>query len=213
MDKALLLAIDQGTTSTRTILFDAALAPLRVATRALPQHFPSPGWVEHDADDIWAGTLATLREAAEGVDPAQIAGIGITNQRETTLLWERATGRAVARAIVWQDRRTADHCARLVAEGAAPLITERTGLLPDPYFSATKLAWLLDTIPGAREAAARGALCFGTVDSFLLFRLTGGRVHATDASNASRTMLFDIHRGCWDEELLRLFDIPSALLP
>jgi glycerol kinase len=213
MDKALLLAIDQGTTSTRTILFDAALAPLRVATRALPQHFPSPGWVEHDADDIWAGTLATLREAAEGVDPAQIAGIGITNQRETTLLWERATGRAVARAIVWQDRRTADHCARLVAEGAAPLITERTGLLPDPYFSATKLAWLLDTIPGVREAAARGALCFGTVDSFLLFRLTGGRVHATDASNASRTMLFDIHRGCWDEELLQLFDIPAGLLP
>jgi glycerol kinase len=213
MDKALLLAIDQGTTSTRTILFDAALAPLRVATRALPQHFPSPGWVEHDADDIWAGTLATLREAAEGIDPAGIAGIGITNQRETTLLWERATGRAVARAIVWQDRRTADHCARLVAEGSASLITERTGLLPDPYFSATKLAWLLDTIPGARDAAARGALCFGTVDSFLLFRLTGGRVHATDASNASRTMLFDIHRGCWDEELLRLFDIPSALLP
>ncbi|MBR0657249.1 glycerol kinase GlpK [Plastoroseomonas arctica] len=213
MDGSLLLAIDQGTTSTRAILFDATLAPLRVASRALPQHFPSPGWVEHDAEDIWAATLATLREVAEGVDAARIAGIGITNQRETTLLWERATGRAVARAIVWQDRRTADHCARLVAEGASPLITARTGLLPDPYFSATKLAWLLDAIPGAREAAARGALCFGTVESFVLFRLTGGRVHATDASNAARTLLFDIHRGCWDEDLLRLFDLPAALLP
>ena len=213
MDEALLLAIDQGTTSTRAILFDASLAPLRMASRELPQHFPSPGWVEHEPEDIWAGTLATLREAAEGIDPARIAGIGITNQRETTLLWERATGRAVARAIVWQDRRTAAHCARLVDEGAGPLIAARTGLLPDPYFSATKLAWLLDAIPGARAAAERGALCFGTVESWLLFRLTGGRMHATDASNASRTLLFDIHRGCWDEELLRLFDIPVALLP
>jgi len=213
MDDGLLLAIDQGTTSTRAILFDATLAPLRVASRALPQHFPTPGWVEHEPDDIWEATLATLREATDGTDLTKIAGIGIANQRETTLLWERATGRAVARAIVWQDRRTAGHCARLVAEGAAPLITARTGLLPDPYFSATKLAWLLGAIPGARAAAERGALCFGTVESFLLFRLTGGRVHATDASNAARTLLFDIHRGAWDEDLLRLFDIPAALLP
>jgi glycerol kinase len=213
MTDALLVAIDQGTTSTRSILYDAGLVPRATAQQELPQHFPSPGWVEHEPEDIWAGTLATLRQVLSGGDPADVAGIGITNQRETTLLWDRATGRALHRAIVWQDRRTAGHCARLAAEGAGDLIATRTGLLPDPYFSATKLAWMLDAIPGARAAAERGALCFGTVDSFLLFRLTGGRVHATDAANASRTLLFDIHRGAWDEELLRLFGIPAALLP
>lgn len=213
MTDALLVAIDQGTTSTRSILYDAGLVPRAMAQQELPQHFPSPGWVEHEPEDIWAGTLATLRQVLSGVDPADVAGIGITNQRETTLLWDRATGRALHRAIVWQDRRTAEHCARLAAEGAGDLIAARTGLLPDPYFSATKLAWMLDAVPGARAAAERGALCFGTVDSFLLFRLTGGQVHATDAANASRTLLFDIHRGTWDEELLRLFGIPAALLP
>jgi glycerol kinase len=215
MTKDLLLALDQGTTSTRCIAFDAALVPRAAAAEDLPQHFPSPGWVEHEPEDIWRGALATLRGALAqaGGDPARVGGIGITNQRETTLLWDRATGRCLHRAIVWQDRRTAGHCARLRAEGVEPLLTARTGLLADPYFSATKLAWLLDTIPGAREAAERGSLAFGTVDCFLLWRLTGGRVHATDATNAARTMLFDIARGDWDEELLRLFGIPRAVLP
>lgn len=215
MPKDLLLALDQGTTSTRAIAYTAALEPRGSAQRELPQHFPAPGWVEHEAEDIWSATLDVLRGAlaAAGAAAGDVAGIGITNQRETTLLWDRSTGRALHRAIVWQDRRTADHCARLRAEGHGPLITERTGLLPDPYFSATKLAWLLDNVAGARDAAARGALAFGTVDSFLLWRLTGGRVHATDATNAARTMLFDIRRGCWDEDLLRLFRIPPSLLP
>ena len=210
-----LLAIDQGTTSTRSILHGPELTPRASAQQALPQHYPAPGWVEHEPEDIWAGTVATLRDALAkgGVEARQLAGIGITNQRETTLLWDRASGRAVARAIVWQDRRTAPHCARLQAEGAAPLLAARTGLLPDPYFSATKLAWLLDNVGGARAAAERGDLAFGTVDSFLLWRLTGGRVHATDATNASRTLLYDIRDGDWDEELLRLFRIPRALLP
>lgn len=215
MRDPLLLALDQGTTSTRAILFGPDLVPRASASRELPQHFPAPGWVEHDPEDLWQGSLATLRAAmAEaGAAPADIAGIGITNQRETVVLWERATGRPVHRAIVWQDRRTAEHCARLRAEGQEALITRRTGLLADPYFSATKLAWLLDHVPGARARAARGELCFGTVDSFLLHRLTTGRVHATDATNAARTMLFDIRRGAWDEDLLRLFDIPAAILP
>jgi glycerol kinase len=213
--KDLLLAIDQGTTSTRSILHGPDLTPLASAQRPLAQHFPSPGWVEHEPEEIWTATLATMRDALSGggAEPKALAGIGITNQRETTLLWDRRSGRAVHRAIVWQDRRTAAHCARLAAEGAAPLIAERSGLLPDPYFSATKLAWLLDNVGGARAAAERGDLAFGTVDSFLLWRLTGGRVHATDATNAARTMLFDIRRGCWDEDLLKLFGIPAALLP
>ncbi len=202
----MLLALDQGTTSTRAILFDAALTPLRAAQMELPQHFPSPGWVEHEPEDIIAHAVQVLREAA---GDAAVTAIGITNQRETTVLWRRDTGRAVHRAIVWQDRRTAEHCARL----PAALITERTGLLPDPYFSATKLAWLLEHVPGARADAEAGRLCFGTIDSFLLFRLTDGRVHATDATNASRTMLWNIHTGDWDEELLRLFNIPRAVLP
>ena len=213
--KDALLALDQGTTSTRAILHDAALVPRATAQLPLPQHYPSPGWVEHEPEDIWSATVAVLKDALAqgGTTAAEVAGIGITNQRETTLLWDRATGRALHRAIVWQDRRTAAHCARLAADGAAAAITAKTGLLCDPYFSATKLAWLLETIPGAREAAARGTLAFGTVDSFLLWRLTGGRVHATDATNACRTMLYDIRRGDWDDDLLRLFGIPRAVLP
>jgi len=213
--KDALLALDQGTTSTRAILHDAALVPRASAQLPLPQHYPSPGWVEHEPEDIWSATVAVLKDALAqgGTAAAEVAGIGITNQRETTLLWDRATGRALHRAIVWQDRRTAAHCARLAAGGATAAITAKTGLLCDPYFSATKLAWLLDTIPGAREAAARGTLAFGTVDSFLLWRLTGGRVHATDATNACRTMLYDIRRGDWDDDLLRLFGIPRAVLP
>ena len=213
--KDALLALDQGTTSTRAILHDAALVPRASAQLPLPQHYPSPGWVEHEPEDIWSATVAVLKDALAqgGTAAAEVAGIGITNQRETTLLWDRATGRALHRAIVWQDRRTAAHCARLAADGATAAITAKTGLLCDPYFSATKLAWLLDTIPGAREAAARGTLAFGTVDSFLLWRLTGGRVHATDATNACRTMLYDIRRGDWDDDLLRLFGIPRAVLP
>ena len=211
----LLLALDQGTTSTRTIAFDAALTPLGTAQEELPQHFPAPGWVEHEPEDIWQGALTTLRDALAQTDgdARSVAGIGITNQRETTLLWDRATGRCLHRAIVWQDRRTAALCTRLREDGAEPLLTERTGLLADPYFSATKLAWLLDQVPGARAAAERGDLAFGTVDCFLIWRLTGGRVHATDATNAARTMLFDIRRGDWDDELLRLFRIPRAVLP
>ena len=211
----LLLALDQGTTSTRAIAFDATLAPVATAQVELPQHFPAPGWVEHEPEDIAAHSLQVLREALAktGRPLRDVAGIGITNQRETTLLWERATGRAVGRAIVWQDRRTAATCEALKGAGHEALVSARTGLLLDPYFSATKLAWLLDHTPGARAAAERGELCFGTVESFLLFRLTEGRVHATDATNASRTMLFDIHRGCWDAELCDLFRVPMAILP
>ncbi|MBY0334815.1 MAG: glycerol kinase GlpK [Acetobacteraceae bacterium] len=215
MSEPLLLALDQGTTSTRAILFGPDLVPRATAQRELPQHFPAPGWVEHAPEDIWQGSLSVMRAVLSqaGAAPRDLAGIGITNQRETVLLWERASGRPVHRAIVWQDRRTAEACARLRAAGHEPLIAARTGLLADPYFSATKLAWLLDNVAGARAQAERGELCFGTVDSFLLHRLTGGRVHATDATNAARTMLFDIHRGAWDAELLRLFDIPAAILP
>ena len=210
---AILLALDQGTTSTRAIAFDEGLHARASAQIELPQHFPSPGWVEHEPEDIAAHALMVLRQAMGDARPVDIAGIGISNQRETTLLWERSTGRAVSRAIVWQDRRTAAACEALREAGHEALITARTGLLLDPYFSATKLAWLLDNTPGARPAAERGELCFGTVDSFLLFRLTEGRVHATDATNAARTMLFDIHRGVWDDELCALFRIPRAILP
>ena len=208
-----ILALDQGTTSTRAMAFDAALHPLATAQRELPQHFPHPGWVEHDGEEIAAHALAMLREAMAkaALESARIAGIGITNQRETTLLWERATGRPIGRAIVWQDRRTAPACDALRAH--EEVVAGRTGLRLDPYFSATKLGWLLDATPGAREAAARGELCFGTVDSFLLFRLTEGRVHATDATNASRTLLMDLRRGAWDPDLCALFRIPMALLP
>ena len=210
-----LLAIDQGTTSTRAIVFDPALAPVASAQQELRQIYPAPGLVEHDPEEIWSATLATVREAMAraGVQAKDIAALGITNQRETAVIWDRATNRPIHNAIVWQDRRTADRCAALRQDGHEPTIAARTGLLLDPYFSATKIAWLLDHVEGARAAAAAGRLAFGTVDSFLLWRLTGGRVHATDATNASRTMLLDIHRGSWDAELCRLFDVPEALLP
>ncbi len=209
------LAIDQGTTSTRTIVFDAAGRPVAVAQRELAQSYPADGWVEHDPERIWADTLAVCREAlaTARLDAGRIAAIGITNQRETTVLWDRATGRPVHPAIVWQDRRTAPQCRALVAQGHEPMITARTGLVADAYFSASKLAWLLDHVPEARGRAERGELAFGTVDSFLLWRLTGGGVHATDATNAARTLLFDIHRQDWDDGLLALFGVPRAVLP
>ena len=209
------LAIDQGTTSSRAILFRADISIAAMSQREFPQHFPASGWVEHEPDDIWHSTLETCREAMQkaGVTAADIAAIGITNQRETTVVWDRATGRAVHRAIVWQDRRTAEICARLQAQGLEPDIASRTGLIIDPYFSGTKVAWILDHVPGARARAERGELLFGTIDSYLLWRLTGGKVHATDATNASRTLLFNIHDGVWDETLLRILNVPSAMLP
>ncbi len=212
----LVLALDQGTTSTRAIAFRAPdLVPVAAARRELPQHFPASGWVEHAPEDLVGHSRIVLREVLEAAHatPADVAAIGITNQRETTLLWDRRTGRAVHRAIVWQDRRTEPACAVLRGTAAAALISARTGLLADPYFSATKLAWLLENVDGAREAAEAGHLAFGTVDTWLLWHMTGGRVHATDATNASRTMLYDIRRGQWDEELLSLFRIPRAVLP
>jgi glycerol kinase len=210
-----LLALDAGTTSTRAIVFDAALTPLASAQIELPQHFPAPGWVEHEPEEIFGHALRVMREALakSGRAAQEVAGIGITNQRETTLLWDAATGRALTRAIVWQDRRTAPLCQALREAGHEAWVTARTGLLLDPYFSASKLAWLLDNTPGARAAAEAGRLRFGTVDSFLLYRLTEGAAHATDATNAARTLLFDIHKGAWDEELLALFRIPRSLLP
>ena len=212
---SLVLAIDQGTTSSRAILFRPDTSVAAAAQQEFPQHFPAPGWVEHEPEDLWTTTVATCREAMSraGAAAADIAAIGITNQRETAIVWDRRTGESVGRAIVWQDRRTAPLCARLKAEGHEAAITARTGLLADPYFSATKVAWILDEVPGARARADGGELLFGTVDSYLLWRLTGGAVHATDATNASRTMLFDIRRGAWDEELLRLLRIPAAMLP
>lgn len=210
-----LLAIDQGTTSTRAIVFDAEGVPVAIAQRELHQYFPRSGWVEHDPEEIWQDTLAVCRAALgkSGLRAGQIAGIGIANQRETTLVWEADSGAAIHPAIVWQDRRTAQRCAELQSAGHEQRITAATGLLLDPYFSASKLAWILDNVPGARARARRGELRFGTVDSFLLWRLTGGRSHRTDAANASRTLLFDIHAQQWDEELLRLFDLPASLLP
>jgi glycerol kinase len=207
------LAIDQGTTSTRAILFDREARPVAAAQREITQHYPQRGWVEHDPEEIWRETLAVTREALSVLDPARVAGIGITNQRETIVVWNRATGEPIHRAIVWQDRRTADQCARLKADGAEELVRTRTGLLLDPYFSATKIAWVLDQVPGARERAGRGELACGTIDCFLLWRLTGGAVHATDVTNAGRTSLYDIHRQRWDEELCQLFRVPLQLLP
>jgi len=210
-----ILAIDQGTTSTRSILFDRAAQPIAVAQREFAQHYPQRGWVEHDPEDIWRDTAATMREvvATAGIEAAEIAAIGITNQRETVVVWDRATGRAIHRVIVWQDRRTSELCARLRKQGAEEMVSRKTGLRIDPYFSATKLAWILDHVDGARAAAERGELAFGTIDSFLLSRLTRGRVHATDPTNAGRTLLFDIGRQQWDDELLALFNIPAAMLP
>ncbi|MEY3272228.1 MAG: ATP:glycerol 3-phosphotransferase [Pseudomonadota bacterium] len=209
------LALDQGTSSSRSIVFDARGQPVAVAQREFTQHFPQPGWVEHDADEIWRTQLATAQEALAraGLHARELSAIGITNQRETTVLWDRATGEPLHRAIVWQCRRSEPLCARLREAGHAERIRALTGLVVDAYFSATKLAWLLEHVPGARARAEAGELAFGTIDSWLLWRLTGGRVHATDASNASRTMLFDIHRGAWSDELLALLGIPRAVLP
>jgi glycerol kinase len=209
------LALDQGTSSSRSIVFDARGQPVAVAQREFAQHFPQPGWVEHDADEIWRTQRATAQEALAraGLHARELSAIGITNQRETTVLWDRATGEPLHRAIVWQCRRSEPLCARLREAGHAERIRALTGLVVDAYFSATKLAWLLEHVPGARARAEAGELAFGTIDSWLLWRLTGGRVHATDASNASRTMLFDIHRGAWSDELLALLGIPRAVLP
>jgi glycerol kinase len=197
------------------MVFSDAARSVAAARREFQQHYPASGWVEHDAEDIWRDTLATARETIErsGLGARGIAALGITNQRETTVLWERSSGQPIHRAIVWQDRRTAEECTRLKNAGGEPLVRERTGLLLDPYFSGTKIAWLLDNVAGARARAERGDLAFGTIDSFLLWRLTGGKVHATDVTNASRTLLFNIHRQDWDEELLRLMRVPRALLP
>jgi glycerol kinase len=209
------LAIDQGTTSTRAIVFGADARPSAMAQEEFPQLYPQPGWVEHDPEELWRTTLATAREALAraGVDAAGLAGLGITSQRETVVIWERDTLRPIHNAIVWQDRRTADVCTALAGAGHAAMVTARTGLRLDPYFSATKIAWILDHVPGARRRAEAGELAFGTVDAFLLARLTEGAVHATDATNASRTLLFDIHRGAWDPELLALFGVPASVLP
>jgi glycerol kinase len=209
------LAIDQGTTSTRAILFRADTSVAAVAQQEFPQHFPADGEVEHEPEDLWATTVATCRGAMRqaGAAVRDIVAIGIANQRETTLLWERSTGREVHRALVWQDRRTADLCAQLKAAGHEELFAAKTGLLLDPYFSGTKLAWLLSNVSGAAEQAARGELAFGTVDTYLLWRLTGGKVHATDATNASRTLLFDIRDGRWDDQLLKILNVPRSVLP
>ena len=210
-----ILALDQGTTSSRAILFDRDGRIVAVAQREFTQYFPAPGEVEHDAEEIWATQSATLDEVMKtaGVTPGDIAAVGITNQRETTVLWDRATGTPIARAIVWQDRRTADLCAQLREAGHEPMVSARTGLLLDPYFSGTKLAWLLDSIPGARNRAERGELCFGTIDSWLAWKLSGGRHHVTDVSNASRTLLLNLGTGEWDEQMLDLLRIPRACLP
>ena len=209
--KVRILAIDQGTTSSRAIVFDAGGGIRAVAQREFTQHYPRPGWVEHDPEEIWRTTLSVCREALDAAGP--VAAIGITNQRETTLVWDRESGEAIHPAIVWQDRRTASQCATLEAEGRGALFEEKTGLRLDPYFSGTKVAWILDHVAGARERAEQGRLAFGTVDSFLIWRLSGGEVHVTDATNASRTLLFDIHAQRWDDALLEALRIPRSLLP
>jgi glycerol kinase len=210
-----ILALDQGTTSSRALVIDHEGNVRSVAQKEFRQIFPQPGWVEHDGNEIWASQLGVAMEAiaSAGLNAADIAAIGITNQRETTLVWDRATGRPICNAIVWQDRRTAGECEKMKAEGLEPLFRERTGLVLDPYFSGTKLAWILDNVPGARGRAEQGELAFGTVDSWLVWNLTGGERHVTDASNASRTLLYNIHRGEWDAHLLKALRIPAALLP
>ncbi|HEY9180777.1 MAG TPA: glycerol kinase GlpK [Candidatus Baltobacteraceae bacterium] len=210
-----ILALDQGTTSSRAAVFDRRGAMLSFAQRELTQHFPQPGWVEHDPNEIWDSQFETAVEALRkaGLDAAEVAAIGITNQRETTLLWDRATGEPLYNAIVWQDRRTAAHCEALAERRLGDLVADRTGLVLDPYFSATKLAWMLERVDGARERAAHGDLAFGTVDSWLIWKLTQGKRHVTDVTNASRTMLFDIHTLQWSDELLHAFEIPSGVLP
>jgi glycerol kinase len=204
-----ILAIDQGTTSSRAILFDGDLRPVSTGQKEFRQIFPKAGWVEHDPEEIWDTTLATCKQALTH----DAMAIGITNQRETIVIWDKVTGNPIYNAIVWQDRRTSDYCANLKANGHEQMVTEKTGLLLDPYFSATKINWLLDNVPDARKCANAGGLLCGTIDSFLIWRLTGGKVHATDATNASRTMLYNIHDGTWDDDLLSLFDIPKNMLP
>ncbi len=210
-----ILAIDQGTTSSRAILFDQNYGTVATGQEEFTQHFPKSGWVEHDPEEIWETTLATCRQALKnaGATAADIAAIGITNQRETTVIWNRKTGKPVYNAIVWQDRRTADFCDSLKEKGLEKTFSAKTGLLLDPYFSGTKIRWILDNVDGARAAAEAGELAFGTIDSFLLWRLTGGKTHATDATNASRTLLYDIHSGEWSEELLEIMEVPRSLLP
>ncbi len=210
-----ILAIDQGTTSSRAIVFDAAMRPIATAQQEFTQHFPASGWVEHDPADLWNTTLATCRTVLKntGLNASGIAAIGITNQRETTVVWDTVTGKPLHNAIVWQDRRTAETCRALRAAGHGPMVNQRTGLLLDPYFSGTKVKWILDQHEDARNRAARGELLFGTVDCFLIWHLTGGAVHATDATNAARTLLYDIHEGKWSEEICTLLDIPMQMLP
>jgi glycerol kinase len=210
-----ILAIDQGTSSSRCILYDQQANPVAMAQRSFKQHFPHPGWVEHDAEEIWTSQAGVFQQAMlkAQLRPADIAGIGITNQRETTVIWERSTGKPIYNAIVWQDRRTADDCIRLKQAGFESMVKAKTGLLLDAYFSATKISWLLDHVEGAREQAERGELAFGTIDSWLVWKLTNGELHITDVSNAARTLLFNIDTMLWDDELLALFDIPSSLLP
>jgi glycerol kinase len=210
-----LLAFDQGTTSSRVILFDQQAVPLAQVQKEFRQYYPDDGWVEHDVNGIWHDCLNLSRQLLkeQGVEASEIVAIGITNQRETTVLWDRQTGEPLAPAIVWQDRRTADFCAALKKQGHEAQVSAKTGLLLDPYFSATKLGWLLDNVSGARARAEKGELAFGTIDSWLLWQLTGGKVHATDATNASRTLMFNIHTQQWDDDLLALFNIPAALLP
>ncbi len=212
---AFIMAIDQGTTSSRAILFDEKLEIRAVAQEEFPQHYPASGWVEHDPADLWSTVAGTCREVIEraGIDAKDIAAIGITNQRETTLVWDKATGQPVHNAIVWQDRRTAAYCAELREAGHEKMVSERTGLLLDPYFSATKLRYILENVDGAREKARRGDLLFGTVDTYLIWRMTGGKAHVTDATNAARTLLYNLREGRWDEEVCRLLDIPMSMLP
>ena len=211
--KQFLMAIDQGTSSSRTVIFDQKANVVASAQQEFPQEYPQPGWVEHDPEAIWQSVLDVTQKVLAESAVKQIAALGITNQRETTLIWNRDTGECIHHAIVWQDRRTADYCQRLKEQGAEQSVIDKTGLRLDPYFSATKVAWILEHTPGARQLAEEGKLAFGTIDCFLLWRLTGGRVHATDASNASRTLLFNIHTQEWDEDLLQLFAVPASLLP
>ena len=210
-----LLAIDQGTTSTRAILFDAKGAQLSVGRKPLNQSYPQDGWVEHDPEEIWAATVEVTQQALEaaGLQASKVTAIGITNQRETTVVWEKETGRPIHPAIVWQDRRTAEKCRELEKDGAADSVQQKTGLLLDPYFSGTKLAWILDHVEGARAKAVAGKLAFGTIDSWLIWHLSGGKRHVTDATNASRTMLFNIRTQSWDDDILKLLNIPRAMLP
>lgn len=215
MENRFVLAIDQGTTSTRAILFDRSGRVVAMSQREITQHYPQPGWVEHDANEIWLSVLGVITEvlSGSGVKPEEIAAVGITNQRETTVVWDRTTGMPIHRAIVWQSRQTADICEDLRAQGYESLFRSKTGLLIDPYFSGTKVKWLLDHVEGARERAERGQLLFGTIDTWLIWKLTGGKQHATDYSNASRTLMFNIYERQWDEELLKILDVPASMLP